>query len=74
MSIDDSIRVLWWPYHHGHFVANLVGNFLAILDTNILLDFFLGDSHGVGSVISSIIEDVALELLAESNLGGLGYC
>ena len=73
MSIDDNIRVLWWSLHHGHFVANLVGNVLAILDTNILLEFFLGDSHGVGSVISSILEDVALKLLAESNLGGRGF-
>ncbi len=53
--------------------SNLIGNVLTILDTNILLDFFLGDSHDVGSVISSIMEDVALELLAESNLGGLGF-
>ncbi len=50
----------------------LVGNIFSIFDTNILGNLLLHRTHQIGSIQYAKDEDVALELLAETNLCTLG--
>ena len=47
-------------------VLELVRDILAVLDTNILLDLLLGNSHGIGSSVPAIVKNVPFKLLAQA--------
>jgi hypothetical protein len=50
----------------------LVGNIFSIFDTNILGDLLLRRTHQIGGVRYAEVKDVALKLLAKTNLHTLG--
>ena len=54
--------------NHLDLVFELISDILAVLDTNVLLDLLLGNSHGVGSSMPTIVKNDPFKLLAKAYL------
>jgi hypothetical protein len=72
MPCPDGLSILGLVDHDLNSILELVGDVLAILDSGVLLDLLLGDSHSIGGSMTAIIENMMFELFAEPDLCGLG--
>ena len=59
-------------YVTAFLVLDLVGYIFTKLDTNVLLDFLLSDSHKIGCTMPAIVEDMSFKLFEESYFRSLG--
>jgi hypothetical protein len=72
MPQQSSLGVLRWGYYHLGSILVLVVYIFAILNTNILLDFFHSGAHRICSTVAPVLEYVAIELFTQARLDGLG--